>query len=1126
MKHHQSGLEHFCGRERELGQLVDAWRAAPRPHGGICLVSGPPGIGKTSFCYKLLEELPRAGIFPLALKYRLTGVEDVDQVSASLLSQAVLQRPNDNLGEGLSPLQQTVLSMHLPGAGAAVPAGETDQRTVAAVWRQCLLNIGRREDFGAVVYIDDLHLASGQLWEHLAELCRRALVEQVPLWVWAGLRRTDETADAIRLADDLMASLREQAGFSPGPPYGVFDLRLQSLTERETGQVLDRYFGGGFSAGFPDCGRWLWERSAGNPFYLELLIRACVGQGLVARNDDGAWTYRSGRSGTELGAIDDLIARRVMEGLAEPALARPLRMAVALGDSFLFDDWQRLIGQPRADAIDILLALQRRGILTDFLAGDEHRVQFAHPLLLEAFRGLLPQDEQCSSHADVAAFFGSTDRTVQATDHLIVARAPLTALAPVLRRSLPAAFAQKQPVRILEWTEKIGGLERPDQALLHLYAMKSASSLGKLNEAVRFYDLLDAVREALTPDQDCESRTIASRALAATDPDRAMAVIEEGLALAGADDRGRDKVRKELWLHKYYLLHDMRQYREAIDLSRELLALGAADEEFAFKVNNTLGLIYFYQGRWEEADRLFRDTVVPYARRCPEGVLGQVLENWGAVLARLCRFSEAERQFDQALSIAERHLQAANIASVLNSRGSVSMRQGRYDKALADKERAAAIAYTLDNQVLLASCLNDIAGIKMELGRPDGVLELLHRSLRWKESLGNRVGCATTGTNIAMCHLRGIGTPVDYAQALEWGLRSNAILTELNYTVNLVDNLAAISQAHLGLNQLQSALEYAEQALAAAERQPTPYNRATALAQKGTVLRALGSPGAGEVLSRAAELFGGIDNRHEQANALLQLAEHLLAEGREEAARNALLAVRGIYRELKLDKALAALADRFPGIIGADTPGVAAPRAAGPGCGLRIQTLGPFRVWPAGADRPLSDTQWGSQLGRKIMAYLLTEGYAGRGGIPRDKLLHEFWGRGTAGGSLRVILHRLRRSVSCPDAILFDGDGYRFNWDLSGIRFDREQLDALHRKGMALATEGRREEAREELERAEALFHGDYLEGFDEPWAIRTRRTLRSSRRAILGKLVELCTELERPDAAAFYRDILSKVRT
>ncbi|MRR08623.1 tetratricopeptide repeat protein [bacterium] len=1126
MKHYQSGLEHFCGRERELGQLVDAWRAAPRPRGGICVVSGPPGIGKTLFCYKLLEELPRAGMFPLALKYRLTGVEDIDQVSASLLSQAVLQRPGDNLREGLSPLQQTVLAKHLPGVAADAPAADTDQRTAAAVWRQCLLNIGRREDFGAVVYIDDLHLASNLLWEHVAELCRMALVEEVPLWVWAGLRRTDETADAVRRADELMASLREQAGFSPGSPYAVFDLRLQALTERETGEVLDRYFGAGFSDGFPDCGRWLWQRSSGNPFYLELLIRACVGQGLVARNDAGAWTYRAAREGTELGAIDDLIARRVMEALAEPALARPLRAAVALGDSFLFDDWQQLTGRSRADAIDILLALQRRGILTDFLAGDEHRVQFAHPLLLEAFRGLLPQDEQRATHADVAAFFGSTNRAVQAMDHLIAARAATEALAPMLRRSLPAAFAQKQPLKILDWAERIEGLERPDQVLLHFFAMKSASLLGKLGEAVRYYDLLDAHRAALTVEQDCESRTIASRALAAVDPDRAMAVIEQGLASAGAGDQGSTRTRKELWLHQYYLLHDMRQYREAIDLSRDLLALGADDEEYLFKVNNTLGLIFFYQGRWEEADRLFRDTVVPYARRCPEGVLGQVLENWGTVLARLCRFPEAEHQFDQALAIAEQHLQAASIASVLNSRGNVAMRQGRYDKALADKERAAAIAYTLDNQILLASCLNDIAGIKMELGRPDGVLELLHRSLRWKESLGNRVGCATTGTNIAMCHLRGIGTPVDYAQALEWAQRSNAILTELNYTVNLVDNLAAISQAHLGLGQRRQALDYAERALAAAERQPTPYNRATALAQKGAVLRTLGSPGAGELLREAADLFGGIDNHHEQANALLQLAEHLLAEGQEAAARNTLLTVRGIYRELKLDKALAALADRFPGIIGADAPGVVAARAAAPDLGLRIQTLGPFRVWPVGADQPLSDKQWGSQLGRQIMAYLLTEGYAGRGGLPREKLLNQFWGRGTAGGSLRVILHRLRRSMRCPAAILFEGDGYRFNWDLPGVRFDREQLDALHRRGMALATEGRREEARDELERAEALFRGDYLEGFDEPWAIRTRRMLRSSRRVILEKLVELCTELERPDAAAFYRDTLSKVRT
>lgn len=1121
----QTSPEYFCGRERELCRIVDYHRSGIKHRsGGVCLVSGPPGIGKTSFCHKLLEELPRAGLFPLVLKYYLSGSEDSDRVCASLLRQAEHQRPNDDPFEGLSPYQRTVLSAHLPGVvvgGADFPRGEVNPRATAAVWRQCLLDVGRREDFGLVVYIDDLHLAPESLWEFLSGVCRQALVDRVPLWVWAGFRRTGATADAARRADDLMTPLREEAEFTKSLPFTVSDLRLQALTEHETGQVLDRYFGGGFAASYSECAQCLQERSSGNPFYLGLLIRACVRQGLVERDGSGAWTYRADRSGTDLGAIDDLLARRVMEALAEPALARPLRLAVALGDVFLFDDWMRSLNLARTEAVELLLSLQRRGVLADFMIGAEHRVQFAHPLLLEAFRSVLPPAEQRSSHALAAEHFSGSDRPVQATDHLIAAGAPAEAIARTLRDSMPAAFSQNRLSRILAWAEKIDGLAPADQAQLYFYALKSARLMGKVGEAIGYYEKLARYRDSLTAGQDIEARASVSSALFAVEPKRAMEVLEEGLAAHVIGGPAGNAGRETLILHKYFLLADMHLYQQAIALGEDLLALDPENDDLVFRVQNTMGGIFLRQGRWDEADRLLRDLVLPLARRRSEDELCKAMEVHGSVLVRLCRFAEAEDLFTQELDIAEKHARIASVASALNSRGNIYLRQGRYKKALADKERAARIAFTTGNQEQLASCLNDIAGIKMEMGEQAGVIELFQRSLRLKESQGNRAGCATTGTNIAMCYLRGTGTAVDPRRALEWALRANGILRELNYTVNLVDNLATISQAYLALGERSQALDYAGQALAAADRQPTPYNRATALAQKGAVLCALGSPGAEGVLRESAALFGDVGNRHEQAGVLLRLAEQCMALGKTGPAREALLTVRDIYLELKLDPALARLIDRYPDLLGNGARPAPAASAANLS-GLRIQVLGPFRIWPAGANRPLADKQWGSRLGRRIMAYLLTTGFSARGGIDRDKLLDIFWNDAGAGGSLRVILHRLRKSLNYRDAVLFEGGKYSFNWRLADVRFDREQMETLYKNGLALAGRANHLESWEQLERAEALFGGEYLEDINEPWAMKTRKALRTTRRTILKKLIELSTILERPEAASFYQNKLT----
>lgn len=1121
-----TSLELFIGRETELDRSGAAYqRGLAKRGGGFYLVSGPAGIGKTWFCQKFLERLSGQECFPLVLKHRFTGGEDLAAVCAGLLRQAVYQRPKDDLAGMLSPFQRSVLGAFLPDVVASPPgpAVTADVSAAAAAWRRWLGEIAGGEDFGLLLWVDDAQLADPPVWDWLAALSRQALAESLPLTVLVCLRLGADAADPGK-AGVLAASLREEASFARSE-FQCVDLALQPLDGRDLGRLLDRLFGAGFADGQPECARWLQARSGGNPFFAHLLIQAMVGDGSVRRDAGGGWRYVPPSQREQPASIDELVARRVMAALSEPALVGPVRLAVALGDAFPFDDWQQLTALPRADAIDTLLTLQRIGILSDFLIGNEHRVQFAHPLLLEAFRAILPDDEQHDDHQVAAAHYLATGRPIPALDHLIAAGGDAAALGPVVRCAVPEAFAQGSLLAVLAWAESITGIPPQDRAVLLLHAQRAAQIMGRARESLSFFERLAELREHLTPAQEVASRSSASRVLAAADPDRGLAVLDEGLQRCETGAVPAPQHRRELLLHKFYLLEETRRYQEAVAMVDGLLALDPGDGSFAFRVNNTLGMVFLRQGRWDDADRLYRDEVIPAARRAGEMSLGQALENHGAVLTRLCRFAEAEREFDQALEIAERYLQAANIGSVLNARGNIAMRQGRFDQALADKERAAAIAYTLDNRVLLASCLNDIAGIKMEMGRPDGVLELLHRSLRWKESLGNRAGSATTGTNIAICHLRGIGTPVDHAQALEWALRANAALRELDYTANMVDNLATISQAYLGLKQHDQALAYAEQAMDAAGRQATPYNRATALAQKGTVLHALGAAGAGGLLREAAGLFGSIDNRHEQANALSLLAEHLTARGEAGPAREVLQTVRGIYQEMGLDKALAALARRFPGLGGLEPQAVAIAGGGGPADILRIQTLGPFRIWPAGADQPLADRQWGSQLGRQIMAYLLTEGYGGRVGISREKLLREFWGRDSAGGSLRVLLHRLRRNLRCPDAVVYADDGYSFNWELAGVRFDREQMDEHHRKGIALAAEGRREEAREELERAEALFHGDYLDGFDEPWAARARRTLRATRRAILGKLIELCAALERPDAVAFYRNTLAKMK-
>jgi len=48
---------HFCGRVKQLAALEDAWAAASTGHGGLVLITGEPGIGKTTLAEQFAARL-------------------------------------------------------------------------------------------------------------------------------------------------------------------------------------------------------------------------------------------------------------------------------------------------------------------------------------------------------------------------------------------------------------------------------------------------------------------------------------------------------------------------------------------------------------------------------------------------------------------------------------------------------------------------------------------------------------------------------------------------------------------------------------------------------------------------------------------------------------------------------------------------------------------------------------------------------------------------------------------------------------------------------------------------------------------------------------------------------------
>ena len=155
---------------------------------------------------------------------------------------------------------------------------------------------------------------------------------------------------------------------------------------------------------------------------------------------------------------------------------------------------------------------------------------------------------------------------------------------------------------------------------------------------------------------------------------------------------------------------------------------------------------------------------------------------------------------------------------------------------------------------------------------------------------------------------------------------------------------------------------------------------------------------------------------------------------------------------------------------------------------VRIDTLGGFAVTVAGRTLP---------IGRKdplrplaLLKYLAA--HAGRH-LPDDQVARALWpGRDTANGALAVTLHRLRRLLGIPEAIVHRRG--RIAIDLRHVWCDAAAFDAMLDRSQRCAREERR---RAMVARALALYRGDFLAG--EPrsaWVAATRARLRARYRA------------------------------
>ena len=358
----------LVGREDELSRLEDALLQAVRGQGSVVVLAGDAGMGKTRLCSELRHRAERIGAdilegscseAELALPY-LPFLEAI----GNHLASGPISSLKERLGLHARELARVFPQLGEEAAASAL-ADQPDSRLRLFEAILALLAIAA-EDGGLLLIVEDLHWADASTRELLDYLTRR--LRNTRILVLATYRR-DEMHRRHPLLPTLQrwqrSRLAELVELEPLAAEGVARMISSIFDASEVG-IEFRDF--------------MHERSEGNPFVVEEMLKAAIDRGDIFRGDED-WERRPISELRIPETVRDTILLRV-ERLDEQE-AEILRSASILGRSFDYQTLIALSAQARP-AVENALQVAVQQQLLEEEPGGQGRYRFRHALTQEA----------------------------------------------------------------------------------------------------------------------------------------------------------------------------------------------------------------------------------------------------------------------------------------------------------------------------------------------------------------------------------------------------------------------------------------------------------------------------------------------------------------------------------------------------------------------------------------------------------------------------------------------------------------------------------------------------------------------------------------------------------------------
>ncbi|MBN9316816.1 MAG: AAA family ATPase [Devosia sp.] len=400
----------LVGRDREIGLLADRLADLGKGLGSVVAVIGEAGLGKSRLMAELRDRrdaLPeprplwresRAISYGQAIPYypwrqlgrQIVGADDMD---AAPVVRDKIAAWVERLGLNPTdiPFYETMLAVEGEQSRLAL-AAMTGDSVSGGVGSAIVNAIKTAMHAGGVttpyvMVMDDLHWSDSATLELIAQVATLAAFEPILLVV---ILRPDRKAASWPLVDRLQASL--------GSSFSRID--LEPLDATASGELLGNLL---HIEDLPNSIRaQILERSEGNPFYLEEVLRSLIDGGQVVREGEHWRATRSILEATIPDTLAGVLSARI-DRLPD-ATKRVAQTAAVIGRVFQHRVLQTVCREaPAAERIEHvephLATLSFEQLVREKARDPEREYIFKHALTCEAAYDLLLRSRRRDLHA-------------------------------------------------------------------------------------------------------------------------------------------------------------------------------------------------------------------------------------------------------------------------------------------------------------------------------------------------------------------------------------------------------------------------------------------------------------------------------------------------------------------------------------------------------------------------------------------------------------------------------------------------------------------------------------------------------------------------------------------------------